>query len=258
MKQNRIAVMAGTTEGRLLAEFLENNRIGAVILVATEYGEKVLPNFSYCRVHAGRFDERQLTQFFAENEITHVYDATHPYAKEVSMNCQNACNSLAIVYRRILRENIDAEDYLPKEQFERFDTLMQAVDFLKETEGNVLVTTGGKETDVFTKLPGFEQRVVLRVLPDEALKEQLRQRGFCSKQIIMGQGPFGIEENIKIIREFDIRYLISKESGIKGGLAEKLVAAYQTDTFVLLIKRPTETGITLTQAQEELIRLCNV
>lgn len=252
MKPKKIAVMAGTTEGRLLAQFLEQNNIAAFILVATEYGGKVLPHFEYCRVHTGRFDAVQLKEFFVANGITHVYDATHPYAKVVTGNCKSVCRQLHIPYRRILRENIAVENYLPSGQFSRFDSLSDAVDFLSGTEGKIFVTTGGKETDVFTGLPDFGQRIVLRILPDECLKERLIKRGFWEEQIIMGQGPFGVAYNSDMMKRFHVRYLITKESGVNGGLAEKLVAAKEQDVFVLLIKRPEETGITLEEAYEEL------
>ena len=39
---HKIVLFGGTTEGRLLTEFLSQNKVPAIVCVATEYGEKVL------------------------------------------------------------------------------------------------------------------------------------------------------------------------------------------------------------------------
>ena len=39
---HKIVLFGGTTEGRILTEFLSQNKIPAIVCVATEYGEKVL------------------------------------------------------------------------------------------------------------------------------------------------------------------------------------------------------------------------
>lgn len=245
MKDDKIAVMAGTTEGRRLADFLEEKKVRAWILVATQYGEKVLPDYTYCKVHTGRFDAGQLKAFFAANKISCVYDATHPYAREVTANCVSACGELGIRYERILREDVRAEDYMQPHCFVRFESIEEAAAFLKEREGSVLVTTGSKETEAFRAIPDFERRVILRILPDERIKCALEQKGFLKEHIVMGQGPFSKEENLQLIRRFQVDFLLTKESGRTGGFVEKLEAAAEEGVFVLLIKRPKEKGIFL-------------
>ena len=251
MKQNKIAVIAGTTEGRRFAEYLEEYDRESHILVATEYGDKVLPGFCRCKVHIGRFDAMQLKDFFNEAQITHVYDATHPYAKEITHNCKSACRYLHIPYRRILREELDPADYLPASMWQWFEQLDQTIPYLEETKGNILVTTGSKETDIFTKLSDFEKRIYLRILPDEWQKEQLMQKGFDEAHILMAQGPFSVEHNIEVMEQYHIRHLITKESGVSGGFAEKMKAARQEKVNVLILKRPMDSGISLKEAMKE-------
>lgn len=252
MDNIKIAVMAGTTEGRLLAEYLDRNQIEAYIFVATEYGEKMLPDFKYCKVKTGRCDKDKLLHFFKEHEIAKVYDATHPYATEVTRNCKEACRELQIAYSRVLRETVSAEAYLPDNQFFRFDNIQQAADFLKNTQGAILVTTGSKQTDAFTQIPAYQERIVLRILPDNEQKLLLIQKGFQEKNILMGQGPFSVEQNLEAMKQFGIKYVVMKESGTTGGFVEKLKAVWQTDAFAVLIKRPQETGVSLKMAMEEI------
>ena len=46
-------IFAGTSEGRKLAEFLQDHQICAEICVATEYGEELLAATDYIQVHTG-------------------------------------------------------------------------------------------------------------------------------------------------------------------------------------------------------------
>src|SRR3712207_7261397 len=49
-----ILIFAGTTEGRMLAEFLEQQKIPAIMSVATEYGSEVLAQqYTYITVLQG-------------------------------------------------------------------------------------------------------------------------------------------------------------------------------------------------------------
>lgn len=64
--------------------------------------------------------------------------------------------------------------------------------------------------------------------------------GFFPAHLIAMQGPFSTEINAALIRQFHIDVLVTKESGNSGGYNEKLMAAEQTGTDVVVIKRPVE------------------
>ena len=50
--KKRMVVLAGTTEGRLLAERLAASGVEVTACVATEYGEKLMPEQSCLQVHS--------------------------------------------------------------------------------------------------------------------------------------------------------------------------------------------------------------
>lgn len=75
-----VIIFAGTTEGRRLSEYLTERKVPVTACVATEYGETLLTETEYLKVHAGRMDEAAMGQFFEEQKTEHVDDATHPYA----------------------------------------------------------------------------------------------------------------------------------------------------------------------------------
>ena len=50
----RPLIFAGTTEGREIAGFFNENKVAADVYTATEYGVQVLPDMEYINTHAGR------------------------------------------------------------------------------------------------------------------------------------------------------------------------------------------------------------
>ena len=92
MKENKKSVIlfAGTTEGRQLAEYLQELDRPFVICVATGYGRDLLedicrPDRTGCmEIRQGRLDVTEMEQMFDELRPELVIDATHPYAAEVT------------------------------------------------------------------------------------------------------------------------------------------------------------------------------
>ena len=81
-----VIVFAGTTEGRMLSEYLSGQQVPVTACVATEYGETLLPENAWLRVHAGRMNQEQIKDYIREQKAELVVDATHPYAAEASEN----------------------------------------------------------------------------------------------------------------------------------------------------------------------------
>ena len=104
----RILIFGGTTEGRQLAEYCEDNAVPADVSVATEYGASLLPQGINKLV--GKLDAAQMTDIFKKNNYSIVIDATHPYAVEVTKNIRTACKALDVPFYRLLRDNCDADD----------------------------------------------------------------------------------------------------------------------------------------------------
>ena len=63
-----VIIFAGTTEGRKLSEYLAVRKVPVTACVATEYGETLLTETEYLKVHAGRMDEAAMGQFFEEQK----------------------------------------------------------------------------------------------------------------------------------------------------------------------------------------------
>ena len=244
----KVIVFAGTTEGYEISRFLGENQIPVLACVATEYGSKSLKENSCLRVQAGRLDEEQMRELFSGEKPELVLDATHPYAAEVTRNIQKACEEAGVSYTRILRTGSEAQNAV----YVR-DT-KEAAEYLKGTDGNVLLTTGSKELAVFTSVPDYNKRLFARVLSLPAVIEACRALGFEGRNLIAMQGPFSMELNQAMLKQYQCKYLVTKDSGKAGGFLEKIQAAEACGVTAVIIGRPLcEEGLSLKECRHMLI-----
>ena len=129
----------------------------------------------------------------------------------------------------------------------------EAAEFLRGTSGNVLLTTGSKELPVFTKVEGYRERFYARVLPLPDVVSQCSALGFDAGHLIGMQGPFSREMNTALLRQIGARWMVTKESGKRGGFPEKRQAAQEAGCGLVVIGRPEkEDGIPLAEALQML------
>lgn len=233
-----VILFGGTDEGHKIADFLLQKKINHIVCVATEYGAEVLGNEN---VRVGRMTAEEMKVFFEESGAKIVVDATHPYADKVTENIKASCGCR---YIRVVREDIGEADIYGK----CFKNVGQVVDYLKSTNGNILITTGSKEIAEFAPLC---ERAFARVLPSEESLRLCFEAGFESKRIICMQGPFSKDFNSALIRELDIKYLVTKRTGKSGGFLEKVEVARENNAECVIIERPVkESGVTVTEAEK--------
>lgn len=248
MKDEKILLFAGTTEGRLLFERLQRGTTMVDACVATEYGKELLDKNSD-RVFAKRLDLDEMKELLSKNHYSLVVDATHPYATVVTQNIKTACAHLNVEYIRLLRSESDCKSAIFCEN------ISQAVEFLAVHEGNVLSTIGSKELEKLTALEGFQKRIFARILPLPQAVDASIALGFEGKNLICMQGPFSYELNVALLKQYDCRYLLTKNSGEVGGFEEKIKAASAANAEVIVIGRPTqEQGLSLDEVTTLLLK----
>lgn len=276
----RVMLFAGTTEGRLLCEFLAERKITACVCVTTSYGEQLLPSGSHMEICTGTLDRAQMEEKMQSFGPQLVIDATHPYARLATENIRNACNFLNIPYLRVIREAcreekngtetaVASEETVKPEKTDvtekiangdgsglltEADSMEAAAKLLAETKGNILVTTGSKELEILRELPGFAQRVFARILPQPEMVQKCMDMGLSGRHLICMQGPFSEEMNYAMLCETQARILLTKESGAAGGFPEKLRAAKRAGAAVIVVKRPVkEKGCSVEEAKALLL-----
>ena len=274
----KIWIFGGTTEGRLLAEYCSREKIEAWVSVASEYGEELLQeelmesgnagnpdlNHNTClakknlktvqassviKVLRGRMDRYQMEEFIRNQGIHLVIDATHPHARLVSEEIQEACGRTGVRLERCLRaegEQNKARDWV------EVDSIQEAVSFLSSVSGVIFATTGSKELEVLCQIPDYQKRVYARVLPTSNVLKKCEKLGITGSHLIAMQGPFFTEMNTLFLRQTKAEWLLTKDSGRAGGFQEKVEAARENGTRVVVIRRPEEDGISLEEAMEVL------
>ncbi len=265
----RVIIFGGTTEGRLLYEHCREQGIPVSVYVATAYGCRILESrdgpesgaenkrnekAEQERIHTGRLTRSEMEAAMRRERAFLVLDATHPFALEATENIRAACGTLGIPCHRIRRELPEPDD-TPETLC--FDSIEEVVSFLKNREGNILVTTGSKDLFLYTALPDYQKRLYVRVLPDVETIAACMGLGITGRHLSAMQGPFSEEMNIGYIREFSIRWVVTKQSGAVGGFYEKQNAARRTGAALLVIRKKNkkETGIGLKEAIEILEEL---
>lgn len=262
----KIVIFAGTTEGRRLSEILADAGIAHTVCVATEYGEIVMRDQtdaeaagakeqSLVSLHRGRMDRKQIEEFLCNEGYGIVVDATHPYAKVVTENLRGAVAALQTsekkaqfpIYLRLEREiseTPEAED--PAVSIRYFESNADCAKALENTEGNILLTTGSKELATYCASGRLHDRLYVRILPGRESLELCMEQGIKGRQILALQGPFSTEMNAAILKQYDIRHMVTKNSGRTGGYREKLEAAKMLGIPVYVIeparKTPDATG----------------
>ncbi len=228
-------LFAGTQDGRELGIELLERGYSVLLSVATAYAIALQPEDEKLELRQGRLDRAGMEALILEERPRAVIDATHPYAEIVSAELQAACKHSSTPYLRLLRERSP----LPVEA-RIVRTVEEAVAELKTIPGRIFLSTGSKEIAKYREL-GVE-RLYPRVLPAAASLEACEAAGIPRSQIIAAQGPFSYEDNLRQIREFDIRVLVTKDGGETGGCPEKLAAASATGCEIVVIARPEESG----------------
>jgi len=240
----RAVIFGGTTEGRMLSHELSRLGAAVTVCVATEYGREEQGEEPDIEVCAGRMDVEAMCRTAAGAAV--CIDATHPYAVQASQNIREACQRTGVRLLRLLRRASD----VPAGTM-TFASAAEAAAFLQGTEGNVMLTTGAKELDVFAPLGG--ERLFPRVLPLHGSLAACENAGIPHSNILALQGPFTEELNEAMLRQYHIQWLVTKDGGQAGGFAEKAEAASAAGIHLILICRPEETdGL----SYEEVLEKC--
>ena len=230
---DRLAIFSGTSEGGELCRAISAAGRTATLFVATEYGRQAFEGMPGIGVRAGRLDRDAMEEALAGFDT--VVDATHPFAAEVTANLHAAAKAAGARYVRLARPAMPGlGDVI------HVPSARAAAEYLAGREGDILLTCGSKELPAFTAAPGLAGRIHVRCLPAASLIERARSLGVMADRIIAMQGPFSHELNVAMLHATRARWLVTKDSGEAGGLAQKYSAAQEAGVPVVLIDRPAE------------------
>ena len=273
-----VLIFGGTTEGRVLAEAAARGGAHVVLSVATDYGEEVLEDIQDMEgidIHKGHLDTDKMISLIDDVKPYVVFDATHPYAEEVTASVSAAAAAAGVRDVRV-RRDIGAQAADPAGSAAPVPDVKAAPDphSMPETSAGAaggaadityvpdvsaaaavlnrtaaVITTGSRGAAAFGRVTDAENRLTIRVLPSEEAVKLCREAGFKGKNIICMQGPFSAELNEVMFRAAGADILVTKSSGKTGGFPEKIEAACRLGMKVIVITPPEDIpGITIEAA----------
>lgn len=238
-----VVVFSGTTEGRTLSRALAALGAAVTVCVATDLGAEEQGCSDGITVRAGRLDADEMAELLRGAAL--CVDATHPYATEATRNICAAARAAGVEYHRLLRP----ASALPAGSVV-LPGAAEAAAYLADKPGRVLLATGAKELPAFAALD--PARLYPRVLPTLAGIAACETAGIPHRNILAMQGPFTLELNAALMRQFQIAYMVTKDGGAAGGFAEKAEAAAQCGVQLIVLRRPDEDG----ETAEKILQRC--
>ncbi len=223
----KVLILGGTTEASALARTLAEREIPALFSYA---GRVTAPKPQPLPTRVGGFGGvAGLANFLAEERITHLVDATHPFAERMSRNAVAAAERLGTELLALTRPPWAPEH---GDRWQRVDGIAAAVDALAGPPQRVLLAIGRMHLAAFSAQP--QHHYVLRLVdhPDAPPPLPLPRH-----TVIVDRGPFTREGDLALLREHGVERLVCKNAG-GAGAAAKLVAARELGLPVVMIDRP--------------------
>lgn len=232
-----ILLIGGTSDTALLARGLADAGFKVLVSTATDLPLEIGNHRNISR-RSGMLDSRGMERLAQRRDIQVIVDASHPYATSVRANAREAASALRIPYLSWIRPAaLDHQDWIIVRESHQL-AACAACSFGRP----VLLTTGTRNLEPYVveaKRAGVD--LVVRVLPYSDSLERCRKSGIRKDRIITGRGPFSLEENLEVIRSFNIGVVVTKDSGVSGGMPEKIAAARIEGCQLVVVQRPAET-----------------
>jgi precorrin-6x reductase len=231
----RLLVLAGTEDGRELAQALKERGHDILVSTLTAYGADLALGQGL-QARSGAMDAQTLTDLLKGGSFAALVDATHPYALKVKEMAKIVCETLALPYLRWERSALELEEHPLLHWAEDIPSAAQIAAKLGQ---QILLTTGSNALPEWVSLPSLKNKeLYIRVLPTSQVLARCESLGFKPKQIIAAQGPFSQEWDEAMFKQLGIEVVVAKESGRIGGTLEKVQACLSLHIPLVLLKRP--------------------
>ena len=220
----RALILGGTADASLLAAAIARAGIDAVY----SYGGRTrAPADQPLPTRIGGFGGVSgLADYIKREGITHVIDATHPFAAEMSRHAVEACANTGTPLIALERASWTK---VPGDNWIEIGDVNAAVAALPEAAANVFLAIGRQHIAPFASKP--QHAYTLRFVdPPEAPLP-------FAADVIVSRGPFTLDGELEMLRTRGIAWIVARNSGGDGARA-KIDAARMRDLPVIMISRP--------------------
>ncbi|GAA4499186.1 cobalt-precorrin-6A reductase [Gluconacetobacter tumulicola] len=221
----RVLLLGGTTEASQMAHDLSEAGADAIFSYA---GRTASPARQPLPVRVGGFGGVEgLAAYLREAAISHVIDATHPFAARMSRNAVEACAAVGIpllAFERAPWVAAEGDDWCAVAD------IADAVAALPDEPARIFLAIGRQSIDAFAARP--QHHYLLRLVdPPGAVLPLPRAT------VVVARGPFTLAGDLALMQAHGITHVVAKNAGGVGARA-KLDAARALGMPVILIDRP--------------------
>lgn len=219
-----LLILGGTTEASALAKLVAEQNLRAVFSYA---GRVERPRDQPIPVRVGGFGGVDgLVHYLRDERITHVVDATHPFAAQMSANAVAACAKVDVPLVALTRAPWTSGQ---GDRWTGVPDIAAAVAALAGSPKRVFLALGRMHLAAFTSQP--QHRYLLRLV------DQPGALPLPDCTVVVDRGPFTTEADKALMQAHGIELVVSKNAGGRGARS-KIDAARDLGLPVLLIDRP--------------------
>lgn len=224
-----ILLLGGTTEAGQMAQNLAQAGINATFSYA---GRTQSPVAQPLPLRIGGFGGVSgLVRYLRDMGITHVIDATHPFAAGMSRNAHAACTATHTPLIRLERRPWHAG---PGDKWRHVPTVEDLPAALPSAPARVFLAIGKQQISLFAEQP--QHHYLLRLVDSPTAPLPLPET-----TVIVARGPFALAQDTALLRAHRITHVVCKNAGGTGARA-KIDAARTLNLPVIIADRPTLPG----------------
>ena len=221
----RVLLLGGTTEAGKLATALATASVAATYSYA---GRTAMPVAQPLPTRVGGFGGvAGLVQYLRAERVTHLFDATHPFAARMSRNAVLAC---AETGTQLIAFERPAWIARPGDHWRHVGDIDAAVAALPDIPARIFLGIGRQNLAAFAERPHHFYLLRLVDAPVAPLP-------LPNAEIVLARGPFTLQGDLALLRDGGISHVVAKNAGGEGARA-KLEAARVLGLPVILIARP--------------------
>lgn len=220
-----ILILGGTTEASTLARLLAERGERATLSYA---GRVDNPRPQPVPVRVGGFGGTEgLAGYLRQQGVTHLVDATHPFAANMSGNAVMAARQTGVPLIALTRPAWPAES---GDRWTHVPDITSAIAALDGPARRIMLALGRMHADAFAAQP--QHFYLLRFVDAPTVLPALPNH-----HLLVDRGPFDADGDMRLMQDHDIDLILCKNAGGTGAQA-KLIAARRLGLPVLMIDRP--------------------
>ena len=222
----KLLIVGGTGDAVRLAECAID--LPGLAVITTLAGRTANPHPVSGTVRIGGFGgEFGLVEYLQTERIDVIVDATHPFAAQISWHVAGAATKVGIPRLMLIRPGWRRS---PEDNWIEVENVAAAVVAIPARAERIFVTIGRQQLAPFAVLTN--KWCLMRSIdpPDPSIP-------LPPGKLLLDRGPFSLERERELLREYQIQAIVSKNSGGDATYA-KIIAARELGLPVVMVQRP--------------------